>query len=38
MFGIMACFAFAGTVISTLLVREIKRKDAAVATEQIVAS
>ncbi|MNR27301.1 Inner membrane protein YihN [compost metagenome] len=37
-FGIMACFAFAGTVISTLLVREIKRKDAAVATEQIVAS
>ncbi|MND75664.1 Inner membrane protein YihN [compost metagenome] len=37
-FGIMACFAFAGTVISTLLVREIKRKGAAPATEQIAAS
>lgn len=33
-FAIMACFAFAGTVISTLLVREIKRKNAVAMMEQ----
>ncbi|WP_434471546.1 MFS transporter [Aeromonas veronii] len=33
-FAIMACFAFAGTVISTLLVRAIKRQDAVATTGQ----